>query len=324
MQVVSDTHRHWPIQLSAFLPRRAGVLARGFGSGLLSHQFHKEGINRGLNAGVKACSRHLCEVLPDEAPDGDVARTTLPHTALPRQTAQRGGRDFTGGAGLTLQAGRAHRSLRNCSAQRASSKAASRACAASSLARAAWAHVFASISQVLPEAPLHLQPANQAAASASRGGPVERASLEGLVFTHQAFSFVPCRLVRRLVQGLDFFMEAAMEQIAMPLLQRLNGPAVVPPNLLKRANTYREAVRWCWQLRRVKWTPATLSAHYGFTRQHVGDWINPDDKPRRRSLPGECVQDFEDGMGNSFISQWHAMRAQLTVTQQLEAAGLAA
>lgn len=102
----------------------------------------------------------------------------------------------------------------------------------------------------------------------------------------------------------------------MPLMQRLDGPAIVPTSLLARARTYREAVRVCWSLRRVKWTPATLSAHCGFTRQHVGDWINPDDNPRRRSLPGDCVERFEEAMGNSFVSQWHAMRAQLTVAEE--------
>lgn len=115
-----------------------------------------------------------------------------------------------------------------------------------------------------------------------------------------------------------------MDQIEMPLLQRVEGPAVVPPALVKRAKTYREAVRYCWALRRIKWTPATLSAHFDFTRQHVGDWINPDDMPFRRSLPGDCLDRFEEGMGNTFISQWHAMRARLTVVQQLEAAGLLA
>jgi hypothetical protein len=115
-----------------------------------------------------------------------------------------------------------------------------------------------------------------------------------------------------------------MEQIAMPLLQRITGPAVVPTHLLTRAKTYREAVRMCWALRRVKWTPATLSAHYEFTRQHVGDWLNSDDLPHRRSLPGECVQRFEEGMGNTFISQWFAMRASLTVLEEMQAARAAA
>jgi hypothetical protein len=110
-----------------------------------------------------------------------------------------------------------------------------------------------------------------------------------------------------------------MGQIEMPLLQRLEGPAVVPPKLVALAKTYREAVRLCWGLRRVKWTPGTLSAHYGFTRQHIGDWINPDDKPTRRSLPADRIADFEEACGNVLLTQWLAARQNLTVLEQLQA-----
>ena len=44
-----------------------------------------------------------------------------------------------------------------------------------------------------------------------------------------------------------------------PLLQRLEGAAVVPPTAITLARTYREAVRLCWQLRRIKWTPSALA-----------------------------------------------------------------
>lgn len=110
----------------------------------------------------------------------------------------------------------------------------------------------------------------------------------------------------------------------MPLLQRIEGPAVVPPALLIHAKTYRQAVRLCWGLRRVKWTPATLAAHYQFTRQHVGDWLNPDDRATRRSLPAERIADFEEACGNVLLTQWLAARQRLTVLEQLQAAGLVA
>jgi len=115
-----------------------------------------------------------------------------------------------------------------------------------------------------------------------------------------------------------------MGQREMPLLQRVEGPAVVPPALLSHAKTYREAVRLCWGLRRVKWTPAALSTHYGFTRQHISDWLNPDDKPTRRSPPAEHIAAFEDACGNTLITQWLAARQRLTVLEQLQAAGLVA
>lgn len=115
-----------------------------------------------------------------------------------------------------------------------------------------------------------------------------------------------------------------MEQLTMPLLQRLEGPAVVPPSALSRARTYREAVRLCWQLRRIKWTPAALAMAYSFTRQHISDWLNPDDKPTRRSLPAEHITGFEDAMGNTFITQWLTARQRLTVLEEVQAGRLAA
>lgn len=115
-----------------------------------------------------------------------------------------------------------------------------------------------------------------------------------------------------------------MSQIEMPLLQRLEGPAVVPPALVAKATTFRQAVRLCWGLRRVKWTPTGLSAHYGFTRQQISDWLNPDDKPTRRSLPADRIADFEEACGNVLLTQWLAARQRLTVLEEVQAARLAA
>ena len=115
-----------------------------------------------------------------------------------------------------------------------------------------------------------------------------------------------------------------MGQKEMPLLQRIEGPAVVPASMLTLATTYRQAVRACWALRRVKWTPGTLSAHYEFTRQHISDWLNPDDRPMRRSLPAEHIAAFEDACGNTLITQWLAARQHLTVLEELQAGRAAA
>ena len=43
-----------------------------------------------------------------------------------------------------------------------------------------------------------------------------------------------------------------MTQRQLGLLARIDGPAVVPSASLAFARTYREAVRWCWALRRTK------------------------------------------------------------------------
>ena len=98
----------------------------------------------------------------------------------------------------------------------------------------------------------------------------------------------------------------------------------MPPTAITLARTYREAVRLCWQLRRIKWTPSALAMAYGFTRQHISDWLNPDDKPTRRSLPGADISGFEDAMGNTFITQWLNARQRLTVLEEVQAGRLAA
>lgn len=116
-----------------------------------------------------------------------------------------------------------------------------------------------------------------------------------------------------------------MGQIEMPLLQRLQGPAVVPTSMLALASTYRQAVRVCWQLRRAKGLTVTdLAREFGFNRQHASDYLNPDDAPTRRNLPPEQIATFEDVCGNAFITQWLAARQGLTVLEELQAERAAA
>ncbi|MBX3605345.1 MAG: hypothetical protein KF788_08740 [Piscinibacter sp.] len=105
-----------------------------------------------------------------------------------------------------------------------------------------------------------------------------------------------------------------------PLLARMAAPDVVPPEILRTARTYRQAVRLCWQLRRAKrLTYRQLAAEVGVPFQHVGDYFNADDKPKRRNLPGDAIQAVEAVLGNTAVSQWHAWRAQLTVLEEMQA-----
>lgn len=110
-----------------------------------------------------------------------------------------------------------------------------------------------------------------------------------------------------------------MEQPQLRLLGRIDAPSVVPTSALVLIRTYRDAVRLCWALRRAKGLKPTDLGQYGFTRQHVGDYLNVDDHPLRRSLPGNRIQEFEDLMGNTAITQWLAGKAQLTVLEELQA-----
>lgn len=115
---------------------------------------------------------------------------------------------------------------------------------------------------------------------------------------------------------------ASDEELAL-IFDRLAQP--VSPSLLDGITTYRQAVRACWSMR----TPATLIAGQlaklaGLYAPHVSDYLNPDDKPSRRSLPAESIAAFETVCGNSLISQWLASRARLTVLEEIQASKVAA
>ena len=176
---------------------------------------------------------------------------------------------------------------------------------------------------LFPEVPSHS--AASAGASAVGGG-LGRASQEGLIY--RALTFCEAQPVQQPVQPSSFFnrfKEAPLQQAVLPLLGRVDAPSVVPPSILKTLRTYRDAVRLCWALRRAKGLRVTdLGRDYGFTRQHVSDYLNDDDLPTRRSLPPERINDFEDLCGNTAITQFLVGRARLTVLEELQAERAAA
>lgn len=111
-----------------------------------------------------------------------------------------------------------------------------------------------------------------------------------------------------------------MNQRELPLLQAIDGPVAVPSHIVSSAKTYREAVRLCWAIRRAKGLRAAdLGRDHGFTRQHVSDYLNADDKPSRRDLPAAMVDQFEEVCGNRLISQWLARQSGLTVLEEVQA-----
>ena len=117
-----------------------------------------------------------------------------------------------------------------------------------------------------------------------------------------------------------------MDQMPLrPLLGRLEGPAVVPAHLIKTCRTYRDAVRLCWELRRVRgMTLRQLAAEAGLIYQHVTDYLHADGKPGRRDLPGKHIKQYECACGNTAVSQWVAMNAVLTVLEELQASRIEA
>ena len=114
-----------------------------------------------------------------------------------------------------------------------------------------------------------------------------------------------------------------MEQLQLPLLCRLDAPSVVPPSLIAKCKTYREAVKLCWELRRVRnMTKQRLAEEASLYAPHVTCYLR--DGKRQRDLPAHAVRGFERACGNTAISQWIASGAQLTVIEEMQAMKAAA
>lgn len=111
-----------------------------------------------------------------------------------------------------------------------------------------------------------------------------------------------------------------MDQREFPLLARVNAPSTAPYQWIRYAKTYREAVRLSWKFRTDQGlTKADLARMAKLLPQHVGDYLNPDDLPRRRNLKPADVAKFEHVVGNSIVSQWLAAQSQLTVLEEMQA-----
>lgn len=151
-----------------------------------------------------------------------------------------------------------------------------------------------------------------------RAHKAERAHQKGTDFgIRHALSFVPVQRVTQQVIPLHFSSEAPVKQMELALLGRLDAPSIVPPNAVGMCKTYRDAVRLCWQLRRVKsMTQAQLAEQAGLYAPHVSCYLH--EWKRSRDLPGHAVKGFECACGNTAISQWHAAQAQLTVVEEMQ------
>ena len=132
-----------------------------------------------------------------------------------------------------------------------------------------------------------------------------------------AFSFDQLQPVIQQVIPSYLFMEAPMEQLELRLLGRLDAPSVVPHSALTGCKSYREAVRLCWNLRRVRnMTQARLAEEAGLYAPHVTGYLH--DNNRQRDLPGQAVARFESVCGNTAITQWMALQAKLTVMEEIQ------
>lgn len=114
-----------------------------------------------------------------------------------------------------------------------------------------------------------------------------------------------------------------MEQLPLRLFGRLDAPSVVPPQHIAMIKTYRDAVKLCWGLRRVRnMTRASLAEQAELYASHVSCYLK--DGKRQRDLPGEAATKFQQVCGNTAISQWLALQGQLTVLEEIQAARVSA
>jgi hypothetical protein len=154
---------------------------------------------------------------------------------------------------------------------------------------------------------------------ASHGtGKARRAYQKGVIFgIRHAFSFVPVQPVTQQVIPLYLFMKALMEQLRLHLLRRHDAPSVVPPSRINQCKTYREAVKLCWELRRVdNMTQATIAEEARLYAPHVSGYLH--DGKGQRDLPGWAIRGFEWACGNTAITQWHNVGARLTVVEEMQ------
>lgn len=129
-------------------------------------------------------------------------------------------------------------------------------------------------------------------------------------------SFVPVHSVIQLVIPLNLSKEAPLDQMHLPLLCRLDAPSVVSPNLIDACKSYRDAVKLCWELRRIRnMTQQRLAEEAGLYAPHVTCYLR--DSNRQRDLPGAAVRAFQWACGNTAISQWLNRGVRLAVVEEM-------
>lgn len=104
-------------------------------------------------------------------------------------------------------------------------------------------------------------------------------------------------------------------QLELPMLTYYQGPRLVAPEIVAGIQTYREAVRTCWNLRsRRHLTKRLLAEAAGLYPPHLSDYLS--ECETRRELPARHIVAFENECGNRVITQWIAAQAKLTILEQ--------
>ena len=107
-------------------------------------------------------------------------------------------------------------------------------------------------------------------------------------------------------------------QLSLPLLCRIDAPSIVAPDAVKACQTYREAVRLCWDARKVRGaTQRSVAEHVGCQPSHMSEYLSDD--ADKRDMPAKLIKAFEAYCGNCAVSQWIALGARFTVLEEMQA-----
>ena len=114
----------------------------------------------------------------------------------------------------------------------------------------------------------------------------------------------------------DFSLSA---QLDLPLFGRLDAPSVAPAKLIRYANDFRQACQIAWEYRRIKrMTAAVLAQNTGMYPSHVSEYLSPRTK-KPRDMPAKFIPAFEREIGNTIVTQWLALQAELTISEEMQA-----
>ena len=112
--------------------------------------------------------------------------------------------------------------------------------------------------------------------------------------------------------------------LPLPLLGGVVQPQMLhlPPEVIERIASWRDACRLAWKLRRVRnMTKRTLAEQAGLYASHVTEYFatHPAGAAPKRELPAKAIARTERVLGNTVMSQWIAAQSDLTVLEGLRA-----
>lgn len=101
--------------------------------------------------------------------------------------------------------------------------------------------------------------------------------------------------------------------------------AFIPDSAIKACTSFRDAVRLAWDSRvSPHMTQRTLAELCGLYAPHITDILHREASDakgnKRRELPADKINEFEQAVGNRAVSQYLMRKAELTIMEELIAA----